>query len=148
MAEGQVTADGTTYRCGPFMVVATAKPVEMDGAFPLPEAQRDRFHGADLHGLPDTDAEVAMLSDHGPGSPWPGWTRAGRGPGPPARAGVGVPARVHRGAPLHRGAVQATRSTPTCAWGRAPRRPAACRRPPARTPPWQVREPRLRTTSA
>jgi len=70
MAEGQVTADGTTYRLAePFMVVATQNPVEMDGTFPLPEAQRDRFMARISMGYPDADAEVAMLREHGAGSP-------------------------------------------------------------------------------
>ena len=73
MAEGQVTADGTTYRLqSPFMVVATQNPVEMDGTFPLPEAQRDRFTARISMGYPNADAEVAMLSDHGSGSPLAG----------------------------------------------------------------------------
>ena len=73
MAEGQVTADGTTYRLAtPFMVVATQNPVEMDGTFPLPEAQRDRFTARISMGYPDADAEVAMLTEHGAGSPLAG----------------------------------------------------------------------------
>ena len=73
MAEGQVTADGTTYRLGtPFMVVATQNPVEMDGTFPLPEAQRDRFTARISMGYPDADAEMTMLADHGGGSPLEG----------------------------------------------------------------------------
>jgi MoxR-like ATPase len=44
MEERQVTVDGTTYSLQPpFMVVATQNPVEMEGTYPLPEAQRDRF---------------------------------------------------------------------------------------------------------
>jgi MoxR-like ATPase len=73
MAEGQVTADGTTYRLStPFMVVATQNPVEMDGTFPLPEAQRDRFTARISMGYPDTEAEMTMLTDHGGGSPLEG----------------------------------------------------------------------------
>src|SRR4029453_4908891 len=42
--ERQVTVDGTTYSLQePFMVIATQNPVEMEGTYPLPEAQRDRF---------------------------------------------------------------------------------------------------------
>ena len=68
MAESQVTADGTTYQLStPFMVVATQNPVEMDGTFPLPEAQRDRFTARISMGYPD--AEVHMLAGHGSGSP-------------------------------------------------------------------------------
>ncbi|WP_315280090.1 MoxR family ATPase [Kocuria carniphila] len=70
MAESQVTADGTTYQLStPFMVVATQNPVEMDGTFPLPEAQRDRFTARISMGYPDADAEVHMLAGHGSGSP-------------------------------------------------------------------------------
>ncbi|MFI7481075.1 AAA family ATPase [Kocuria sp. M1R5S2] len=73
MAEGQVTADGTTYPLpSPFMVVATQNPVEMDGTFPLPEAQRDRFTARISMGYPDTAAEMTMLSDHGGRSPLTG----------------------------------------------------------------------------
>ncbi|HEY9417352.1 MAG TPA: AAA family ATPase, partial [Pseudonocardia sp.] len=44
MEEGQVTVDGMTYPLGePFLVVATQNPVEMEGTYALPEAQRDRF---------------------------------------------------------------------------------------------------------
>ncbi|MFM9683010.1 AAA family ATPase, partial [Streptomyces brasiliscabiei] len=44
MEERQVTMDGQTYELpSPFMVVATQNPVEMEGTYPLPEAQRDRF---------------------------------------------------------------------------------------------------------
>src|SRR5215468_2286520 len=44
MAEGQVTAAGTTYRLlPPFFVLATLNPIEMEGTYPLPEAQLDRF---------------------------------------------------------------------------------------------------------
>jgi MoxR-like ATPase len=44
MAELQVTVAGTTYRLKPpFFVVATLNPIEMEGTYPLPEAQLDRF---------------------------------------------------------------------------------------------------------
>lgn len=44
MAEHQVTVSGTTYRLEePFFVIATQNPIEMEGTFPLPEAQLDRF---------------------------------------------------------------------------------------------------------
>jgi len=44
MAERQVTADGVTYPLPqPFFVIATQDPIEHEGAFPLPEAQLDRF---------------------------------------------------------------------------------------------------------
>ncbi len=44
MAELQVTVAGTTYRLAPpFFVLATLNPIEMEGTYPLPEAQLDRF---------------------------------------------------------------------------------------------------------
>jgi MoxR-like ATPase len=44
MQERQVTLEGTTYRLqSPFMVMATQNPIELEGTFPLPEAQLDRF---------------------------------------------------------------------------------------------------------
>jgi MoxR-like ATPase len=44
MAERQVTAAGTTYKLAPpFFVLATLNPIEMEGTYPLPEAQLDRF---------------------------------------------------------------------------------------------------------
>jgi len=44
MAELQVTVAGTTYRLQPpFFVLATLNPIEMEGTYPLPEAQLDRF---------------------------------------------------------------------------------------------------------
>lgn len=62
MAEGQVSADGRTYRLAePFMVVATQNPIEMEGTYPLPEAQRDRFMARIEMGYPPHDSEVAML---------------------------------------------------------------------------------------
>ncbi len=65
MEERQVTVDGTTYPLdGPFMVMATQNPVEMEGTYPLPEAQRDRFMARVSMGYPDTAAELAMLDLH------------------------------------------------------------------------------------
>jgi len=44
MEEKQVTIEGTTYRLEkPFFVIATQNPIELEGTFPLPEAQLDRF---------------------------------------------------------------------------------------------------------
>lgn len=62
MEEGQVTVDGTTYTLPrPFLVVATQNPVEMEGTYPLPEAQRDRFMACVSVGYPDAAAELEML---------------------------------------------------------------------------------------
>jgi MoxR-like ATPase len=65
MEEHQVTADGQTYPLGtPFMVIATQNPVEMEGTYALPEAQRDRFTARVSIGYPDPTAELAMVDEH------------------------------------------------------------------------------------
>jgi MoxR-like ATPase len=70
MEERQVTVDGATYPLElPFMVIATQNPVEMEGTYPLPEAQRDRFTARIAIGYPDPGAELAMLDSHGSASP-------------------------------------------------------------------------------
>jgi MoxR-like ATPase len=64
MAERQVTVDGDRYELqSPFLVLATQNPVEMEGTYALPEAQRDRFTAKISLGYPDRAAEIAMLSD-------------------------------------------------------------------------------------
>ena len=66
MEEGQVTVDGQTYELQkPFLVMATQNPIEMQGTYPLPEAQRDRFMARISMGYPSPAAEVAMLDSHG-----------------------------------------------------------------------------------
>ncbi len=70
MEERQVTVDGTTYSLQePFMVIATQNPVEMEGTYPLPEAQRDRFTARISLGYPPPAAEREMLNTHGSSSP-------------------------------------------------------------------------------
>jgi MoxR-like ATPase len=70
MEERQVTVDGTTYSLqSPFMVIATQNPVEMEGTYPLPEAQRDRFTARVSLGYPLPAAEREMLDNHGSRSP-------------------------------------------------------------------------------
>ncbi len=70
MEEGQVTVDGHTYELHrPFIVMATQNPIEMEGTYPLPEAQRDRFMARISMGYPSPAAEVAMLDTHGGASP-------------------------------------------------------------------------------
>ncbi len=62
MQEANVTVDGTTYVLRrPFVVVATQNPYEMEGTYPLPEAQRDRFMIRTSLGYPGYEDEVAML---------------------------------------------------------------------------------------
>ncbi|RNL65008.1 MoxR family ATPase [Nocardioides marmoriginsengisoli] len=63
MEEGQVTVDNQTFLLdAPFMVVATQNPLEMEGTYALPEAQRDRFLARVSMGYPVMAAEIAMLS--------------------------------------------------------------------------------------
>ena len=70
MEERQVTVDGATHPLEPpFMVIATQNPIEMEGTYPLPEAQRDRFTARISIGYPDAEAELAMLETHGSSSP-------------------------------------------------------------------------------
>ena len=53
----------------PFTVVATQNPIEMEGTYALPEAQRDRFMARISMGYPDAENEVAMLTHARPASP-------------------------------------------------------------------------------
>ncbi|MFW6718689.1 AAA family ATPase [Streptomyces sp. MAR4 CNY-716] len=70
MEERQVTIDTQTYELpSPFMVVATQNPIEMEGTYPLPEAQRDRFMARLSIGYPSPVAELEMLDVHGGVSP-------------------------------------------------------------------------------
>jgi MoxR-like ATPase len=62
MEERQVTADGTTMPLErPFVVIATQNPIELEGTFPLPEAQLDRFMVQLSLGYPDEREERAIL---------------------------------------------------------------------------------------
>jgi MoxR-like ATPase len=68
MEERTVTVDGATYELGvPFMVIATQNPVELEGTYPLPEAQRDRFLMRVAIGYPSLEAELQVLEVHGRG---------------------------------------------------------------------------------
>ena len=65
MEERQVTVDNYTYQLEtPFMVIATQNPIEMEGTYALPEAQRDRFMARVSMGYPVEAAEIAMLDSH------------------------------------------------------------------------------------
>ena len=62
MEERQVTVDGKTYILPhPFFVMATQNPIELEGTFPLPEAQLDRFLLRIRLGYPDQREEMAIL---------------------------------------------------------------------------------------
>ncbi|GAA0233307.1 AAA family ATPase [Halobaculum roseum] len=62
MEEGQVTVDGDAYALpDPFVVIATQNPVEMDGTFELPVAQKDRFMVKTTLGYPDRSGELELI---------------------------------------------------------------------------------------
>ena len=62
MQEQQVTIEGETLSVpSPFMIVATQNPIEMEGTFGLPEAQRDRFLMKLRVGIPDRQTEATLL---------------------------------------------------------------------------------------
>jgi MoxR-like ATPase len=62
MAERQVTIDGVTRELSePFIVLATQNPIELEGTFPLPEAQLDRFLLRVKLGYPDEREELRIL---------------------------------------------------------------------------------------
>jgi MoxR-like ATPase len=64
MAEGQISVDGKRVPLPePFFVLSTENPVEFEGTFPLPEAQKDRFMLSINIGYPDHDSEALMLEN-------------------------------------------------------------------------------------
>jgi len=65
MQEAQVTVEGERIELPqPFVVLATQNPVDLDGTYPLPEAQLDRFLIRIAMGYPTTKDEVAMMQNH------------------------------------------------------------------------------------
>jgi MoxR-like ATPase len=123
MEERTVTVDGTTYELAtPFMVIATQNPVELEGTYPLPEAQRDRFLMRLSIGYPTVEAELEVLEVHGRGD------RLGElGPITDAQAvaeAIDVVKEVHAAPALRRyivDLVRATRSHPAVELGGSPR---------------------------
>ena len=86
MEERQVTVDGTTYELQtPFMVIATQNPIEMEGTYPLPEAQRDRFTARIAMGYPDPRRRAGHARR--PRRARPAERPARRSPTPPWSAG-------------------------------------------------------------
>lgn len=66
MGETQVSVDGTSYGLPrPFFVIATQNPVEQEGTFELPEAQRDRFSIKTQMGYPGHEGELELLDRRG-----------------------------------------------------------------------------------
>ncbi len=147
MQEAQVTVDGESHPLpDPFLVVATQNPIEYEGTYPLPEAQRDRFLVRVDVGYPSEEAERAMLAARPPRPRARGARRrpagrrrggAARGPRGGRRRGDGRRGRRlrRRDRPPHAGAAQ-RRARREPARGRPPRRRRARRR--------AARRPRLR----
>ncbi len=70
MQEGQVTVEGQRYELPqPFVVLATQNPLDLEGTYPLPEAQVDRFLVQVRLGYPSRADEVRMLRAHGVATP-------------------------------------------------------------------------------
>ncbi|MCA0143584.1 MoxR family ATPase [Blastococcus sp. LR1] len=123
MEERQVTVDGVSYELArPFMVMATQNPLEMEGTYPLPEAQRDRFTARVSMGYPDPAAELAMLDDRATADPL-----AGLRPVADAalvRSLVAAVGRLHVSEAVRRyvvALVEATRRSPDLRLGASPR---------------------------
>jgi MoxR-like ATPase len=123
MEERQVTVDGVTYELArPFMVVATQNPLEMEGTYPLPEAQRDRFTARVSMGYPDREAELAMLDERATTDPLT--ELAPVTDAASVRELVGAVSRLHVAEPLRRyvvSLVEATRRSPELRLGASPR---------------------------
>ncbi|MEQ4498306.1 AAA family ATPase, partial [Nocardioides kribbensis] len=123
MEERQVTVDNATYHLeAPFMVIATQNPVEMEGTYALPEAQRDRFMARVSMGYPVASAEIAMLDSHTRSNPLDDLeavTDASE-----LRKITGIVAQVHVAHAVQRYAValtSATRTTEDLTLGASPR---------------------------
>ena len=70
MAEHQITIGDTTYDApDPFLVLATQNPIESEGVYPLPEAQRDRFLMKILLGYPTPNEEIEIVQRMGVAAP-------------------------------------------------------------------------------
>lgn len=123
MEEQQVTVDSTTYRLAePFMVLATQNPVEMEGTYALPEAQRDRFTTRVSLGYPSVEAELTMIDAHSAPDPvnqlWPVCTAAD------VRSMIAATRTVYMSQELRRYVVElvsSTRTSPLIRLGASPR---------------------------
>lgn len=70
MEESQVSVDGKTLKLDqPFLVIATQNPIEVQGTFPLPEAQLDRFMVSVTIGYPDRAQEARIMESRAVGDP-------------------------------------------------------------------------------
>ena len=140
MQEGQVTVDGEPHPLpDPFLVLATQNPVEYEGTYPLPEAQRDRFLVRVDLGYPDEAAERAMLAARPPRArAGDARRRARRSPAPDdlraARARSTRRRRARRCSPTSSRSCAARASCRASRSARARARPSTCSAPPRRRP--------------
>jgi MoxR-like ATPase len=123
MEERQVTVDTHTYVLdAPFMVIATQNPIEMEGTYALPEAQRDRFMARVSVGYPVEAAELAMLGSHTAANPLDDLSSVTDAA--EIRKVIDIVGRVHVSAAVQRYAVAlatATRTSPELHLGASPR---------------------------
>ncbi len=123
MEERQVTVDGVSYELArPFLVMATQNPLDMEGTYPLPEAQRDRFTARVSMGYPDRAAELAMLDDRATVDPLAGLQPVADAAG--VRDLVAAVGRLHVADAVRRyvvALVEASRRSPHLRLGASPR---------------------------
>ncbi len=124
MGEGQVSADGETRVLPrPFLLLATQNPIELEGTFPLPEAQLDRFLVRAPMGYPSEDEEVEVVRRFGGDTHRPAAIIRSLSP-QDVLAMQDAVARVHVSdvvATYATRLVRATRSAPGVAFGASPR---------------------------
>jgi MoxR-like ATPase len=121
MQERQVTIEGDRFELpDPFLVLATQNPIDLEGTYPLPEAQIDRFLIRVLMTYPNEKDEVAMLRTHGVVPPVPLVVLSPND----ALQLQSITSRVHVDEDLHTYAVamsQFTRQHPRVVLGASPR---------------------------
>ena len=125
MEEQQVTVDGHSHPLpAPFLVVATQNPLEMEGTYALPEAQRDRFMMRISMGYPDARSEALMLRQRDSVNPLESHPRRrhGRGGLGPHRVGARRARRSRRSRTTRSRSPRRPAATPICGSARAPGR--------------------------
>ena len=136
MQEHQITVDGVSHPLPePFFVLATQNPIELEGTFPLPEAQLDRFLLRVRLGYPDEAQEERILMTT-PGAAAGAHRRARRRSRDPRPAGPGRGRRAGASRPLVHRLARARHARPSRAVrGRESARRRAARRRRARVGP-------------
>lgn len=123
MEERQVTVDGRTYPLPrPFFVMATQNPIDLEGTFPLPEAQLDRFLLRVRLGYPGHDEEVSILRRFQENDPLEDLNAVAT-PDEVSRLQQ-ARRKIHVSDPVRKyitGLVRATRDDPACNLGASPR---------------------------